>query len=91
MSHPRPNPSLTLMREIEKARQFLGRAASMSRIGEAAPWLSKLVKERVHHRLDSGEPLGWRVLEQKRYEIYGIGTCFAEYLSSELASCACMA
>ncbi len=54
-----------MTREVEETGQLLGSTSSMTRVGESATRLAKLIEEGVNHSIDGRETLSWRVLQEQ--------------------------
>ncbi len=68
------------MGEIKERGEVFGGAVAVTRVRQPRGRIPQLVEEGVHHRIDGGESLCGRVLEEPRDEVYGIGFCFPEHL-----------
>lgn len=75
---------LTVLREIEKPWHRFGGTVGVTRIREAAARVTKLVEERMAHRINCREALGRRVLKQSRDQIDGFSGSLTENLQNAL-------
>ncbi len=62
----------TVMGKVKQGRKVLDLSRLVPGIREPGVWIAELVKERVHHRIDSPEALGGSVLEESCDEINGV-------------------
>lgn len=58
-----------MSREVKQGRKFARSTTCMSGVGKTGTGISQFVEERLNHRIDGRQSLGWCVLQKSRDQI----------------------